>query len=124
MSTEERIELAIVESGVRRDLGQADAALLALQLPELEQAPSADRYRLHYAYGETLLSLGMALEARDWFVRAMEGDVEGRTDAVERVEDIDGIVLVADIDSDVDEDGGAGGLEFTPRSGARFETPP
>ncbi|MGL5931154.1 MAG: tetratricopeptide repeat protein [Dermatophilaceae bacterium] len=125
MSTDERIELAIVVSGVRRDLGQADAALLALQLPELEQGPSVDRHRLHYAYGETLLSLGRAREARDWFIRAMEGDVEGRTDAVERVEDIDGIVLVTDIDSaGDDENGGAGDLEFTPKSGARPEIRP
>ncbi|MGL5818954.1 MAG: tetratricopeptide repeat protein [Phycicoccus sp.] len=102
---DERIELAIVVSGVRRDLGQADAALLALQLPDLNLAPSVDRYRLHYAYAETLLTLGRATEAREWFARAMEGDVEGATDAVERVEELDGVVLVADID---DMDGESG----------------
>ena len=37
----ERIELAIVVSGVRRDLGQDDAALLALQIPALKRPPKA-----------------------------------------------------------------------------------
>ena len=35
----ERIELAIVVSGIRRDLGQEDAALLALQIPALQAQP-------------------------------------------------------------------------------------
>jgi tetratricopeptide (TPR) repeat protein len=89
----ERIELAIVVSGIRRDLGQEDAALLALQIPALRRSPTAGVFRLHYAYADVLLGLGREEEAREWFVKAMKGDTEGETDAVERVEELDGIEL-------------------------------
>ena len=52
-----QIELRIVESGIRRDQGLADAAVLALQVPELtdgKQRPWSGR--LFYAYGEALLA--------------------------------------------------------------------
>ena len=49
-------------------------------------------FRLHYAYADVLLGLGREDEAREWFVKAMEGDTEGETDAVERLEELDGIV--------------------------------
>ncbi len=89
----ERIELAIVVSGIRRDLGQEDAALLALQIPALRRSPMAGVFRLHYAYADVLLGLGREEEAREWFVKAMKGDTEGETDAVERLEELDGIEL-------------------------------
>ncbi len=89
----ERIELAIVVSGIRRDLGQEDAALLALQIPALKRSPTAGVFRLHYAYADVLLGLGREEEAREWFVKAMKGDTEGETDAVERVEELDGVEL-------------------------------
>ncbi len=89
----ERIELAIVVSGIRRDLGQEDAALLALQIPALRRSPTAGVFRLHYAYADVLLGLGREEEAREWFVKAMRGDTEGETDAVERLEELDGIAL-------------------------------
>jgi tetratricopeptide (TPR) repeat protein len=93
LSESERIELAIVVSGIRSDLGQDDAALLALQVPALKRSPTAGVYRLHYAYADALLGLGREAEAREWFVKAMEGDTEGETDAVERLEELDGIVV-------------------------------
>ena len=89
----ERIELAIVVSGIRRDLGQEDAALLALQIPALRRSPTAGVFRLHYAYADVLLGLGREEEAREWFAKAMKGDTEGETDAVERLEELDGIEL-------------------------------
>ena len=89
----ERIELAIVVSGIRRDLGQDDAALLALQIPALKRAPTAAVFRLHYAYADVLLSLGREDEAREWFVKALQGDTEGEPDVVERLEQLDGITL-------------------------------
>jgi hypothetical protein len=89
----ERIELAIVVSGIRRDLGQEDAALLALQIPALKRSPTAGVFRLHYAYADVLLGLGREDEAREWFEKAMQGDTEGETDAVERLEELDGIAL-------------------------------
>ncbi|WP_239110516.1 tetratricopeptide repeat protein [Phycicoccus sonneratiae] len=89
----ERIELAIVVSGVRRDLGQLDAALLALQVPALKRGRKAGVHRLQYAYADTLLALGRTDEAREWFLRVVEGDADGETDAVERLEELDGVAL-------------------------------
>lgn len=88
LPTEERVELAIVVSGIRRDLGQTDAALLALQIPQLKKS---NQPRLAYAYADTLLSLGRSEEARTWFQRAADADSEYETDAVERLEELDGV---------------------------------
>ncbi|MFC7489025.1 tetratricopeptide repeat protein [Knoellia sp. CPCC 206453] len=85
---EERVELAIVIGGIRRDLGQTDAALVALQIPELKKG---NQPRLKYAYADTLLGLGRVDEARDWFEKAADADVEFETDAVERLEELDGV---------------------------------
>jgi tetratricopeptide (TPR) repeat protein len=89
----ERVELAIVVSGVRRDLGQDDAALLALEVPQLRRGPGAGMHRLHYAYADALLHLGRTAEAREWLLRAVEGDTDNETDAVERLEELDGVRL-------------------------------
>jgi tetratricopeptide (TPR) repeat protein len=93
LTDEEKLELAIVVSGVRRDLGQLDAALLALQVPALRRGPKAGVHRLQYAYADTLMALGRVDEARDWFQKAVEGDTENETDAVERLDELDGIDL-------------------------------
>ena len=71
-------------------------------------------YRLHYAYADALLGLGREDEAREWFVKAMEGDTEGETDAVERLEELDGIVLDLGDDEpfeELDADADAGDAE-------------
>ena len=101
----ERVELAIVVSGVRRDLGQSDIALVALQIPQLKRTGAA-YHRLHYAYADALLALGRTDEARDWFARAAAGDPHQETDAVERMEEIDGI-LVTDLLGDEEGPGDA-----------------
>ncbi|MFQ6173226.1 tetratricopeptide repeat protein [Oryzobacter sp. R7] len=103
LSEADRIELAIVVSGVRRDLGQDDAALLALQIPALKRGPKAGVHRLHYAYADVLEALGRPDEAREWFLRAVEGDVDGETDAVERLEELDGIELTDTGDDELDD---------------------
>ena len=112
LTESERIELAIVVSGIRRDLGQDDAALLALQIPALRRSPTAGVHRLHYAYGDALVGVGRDDEAREWFLKAVEGDTEGETDAVERLEELDGFVVhLGDEDDKTDqgdEDGTAG----------------
>ena len=90
-----QIELLIVESGIRRDQGLADAAVLALQVPELTSSRlhlwSA---RLFYAYADALLAAGRADEAREAFARAAAADAGGETDAADRLDELDGIELV------------------------------
>lgn len=94
LAPEDRMELAIVVAGVRRDLGQVDAALLALQGLVRRVKPGAPgAHRLLYAYADTLLVLGREGEARDVFEQAAARDELGETDAVERLEELDGIVV-------------------------------
>jgi len=111
LGTDERIELAIVVSGIRRDLGQYEAAVVGLQLPQLKvgsRQPWAAR--LFYAYAEALLAKGDEAGARAWFDHAAEADVEGATDADERLSELNGLVL-----TDVLED--AGGDDATDATG-------
>jgi tetratricopeptide (TPR) repeat protein len=89
-----QIELAIVESGIRRDQGLADAALLALQVPELTDGHNYPwSARLFYAYADALLEAGRRDEAHDWFARAAAADTAGETDAAERYEELDDVVI-------------------------------
>lgn len=109
----ERVELAIVVSGIRRDLGQPEAALVALQQPALRRRRLTPHgARLAYAYADVLLEQGRTAEARDWFARAAEADVDLTTDAAERLEELDGIVvtdLLGDEDEPETKDGGPQG---------------
>jgi tetratricopeptide (TPR) repeat protein len=89
-----QIELAIVESGIRRDQGMPEAALLALRLPELASKRSYPwSARLFYAYADALVDLRRMDEARDWFARAAAADPEGETGAALRYEELDGITF-------------------------------
>lgn len=66
-----QVELAIAMSGARLDLGQTDAALVELQIPQLDPdtafpwSPS-----LFDAYAAVLEDLGRADEAEIWFARS------------------------------------------------------
>jgi tetratricopeptide (TPR) repeat protein len=87
-----QIELRIVESGIRRDQGLADAAVIALQVPELTSGRLRPwSARLFYAYADALLAAGRTEEARNAFSRAATADAEGETDAAERLDELDGI---------------------------------
>jgi hypothetical protein len=112
LTLEERIELAIVISGIRRDLGQPDAAVLALQIPQLKSASRKPwSARLAYAYADALLETGDETGARDWFARAADFDDEGETDAADRLAELDGVVLVDLLegeDDQADDDGREG----------------
>ena len=89
-----QIELRIVESGIRRDQGLADAAVVALQVPELTSGRLRPwSARLFYAYADALLAAGRAEEARDAFARAAAADVNGETDAAERLDELDGVAF-------------------------------
>jgi hypothetical protein len=99
-----QIELRIVESGIRRDQGLADAAVLALQVPELtdgKQRPWSAR--LFYAYGEALLAAGRTEAAREAFSRAVVADEDEQTDALARLDELDGI-NVTDLEDDEDDE--------------------
>jgi tetratricopeptide (TPR) repeat protein len=87
------IELRIVESGIRRDQGLPEAAVAALQVPELTRRPGPGSARLYYAYADALLDAGREDEARDWFGRAAAADADGETDAAERFEELDPVVF-------------------------------
>ncbi len=85
LGTDEAVELRIVAAGARRDLGQFDAAVLALQGPDLEAAGSEPwRARLRYAYADNLLAAGREQDAIRWFLAAADADAEDATDAGER----------------------------------------
>jgi tetratricopeptide (TPR) repeat protein len=101
------VELRIVESGIRRDQGLAEAAVVVLQLPELKERRKPWSARLFYAYADALLNAGRTEQAREWFARAAAADTDEQTDAAERFDDLDDVVI--DDLSDEDEDGWAGG---------------
>ena len=101
------VELRIVESGIRRDQGLADAAVVVLQLPELKERRTKPwSARLFYAYADALLDAGRTEQAREWFARAAAADHDEQTDAAERFDDLDDIVIddLSDDDEDDDED--------------------
>jgi len=88
-----RVELRIVASGARRDLGQLDAAVVTLQCPELRDEAKPWSPRLRYAYADALLAAGRTDEAVEWFERAARADADGATDAQERLDELDGLVF-------------------------------
>lgn len=85
----EAVELSIVTAGARRDLGQVEASVVALQLPELEsQEQNPWNARLFYAYADNLLAADRVQEAFTWFVHAADADDEGETDAPDRLDEL------------------------------------
>jgi hypothetical protein len=66
-----QVELAIAMSGARLDLGQTDAALAELQIPQLDP-DTAFSYSpgLFDAYATVLEELGRDEEAGEWFARS------------------------------------------------------
>lgn len=84
-----QVEMRIVESGARRDLGDTEAAVRTLESRELRSRTRADwSPRLRYAYAEALLADGQRDLAREWFERAEGVDVNDVTDAADRVAEL------------------------------------
>jgi tetratricopeptide (TPR) repeat protein len=82
-------ELRIVVAGARSDLGQLDQALAILSTPQLDPSRTGQTApRLFYAYAETLLALERGQDALQWFINAAAADVEGVTDAEERITEL------------------------------------
>ena len=89
-----RVELTIVLAGARRDMGQADAAVLVLQEPARRTGSTRPwAGRLWYAYADALLAAGRNGDARAWFARTAELEGSGDTDAVDRLLELDGVTL-------------------------------
>jgi len=100
-----QIELRIVAAGARRDMGQVDAALVTLTCPELKIKNAEWSGRLRYAYADALLASGRAEEALTWFEHAAAADPRQLTDALERIEELQGIsVEFADLEEDEESD--------------------
>ncbi|HHU11380.1 MAG TPA: hypothetical protein GXZ60_15415 [Intrasporangiaceae bacterium] len=94
LAIEDRVELAIVVSGIRRDLDQLEAAEVALQIPATRlarQQPWAAR--LFYAQAEVALAQGRREDARDLFAKSLDADLELVTDAGERLAELDGVTV-------------------------------
>ena len=92
MEAETRAEMMIVAAGARADLGELDAAIVTLQIPELTRLKPGDtRARLQYAYAMLLQDAGRKNDAREWMERAAGSDIDGATDAEEQCNIMDGI---------------------------------
>jgi tetratricopeptide (TPR) repeat protein len=80
----EEIEMRIVASGARRDLGEFDAAVITLTCKELKNESEEWALRLRYAYADALSAAGRSEEAREWFAKCAALDHDEITDAHER----------------------------------------
>lgn len=82
-------EMRIVAAGARADLGHLDQALAVLSSPPPDPARTGSTAaRLMYAYADTLLGLDRTAEALRWFINAAAADVDGVTDAEDRVSEL------------------------------------
>lgn len=89
LSGDDADELRIVVAGARSDLGQHEQALAVLSTPALDPSRSGQTAaRLFYAYADTLLALDRKDEALQWFLHAAKADVEGVTDAEDRITEL------------------------------------
>lgn len=102
LAQDQRVELVIVLAGARRDMGQVEAAVLLLQDPARRTSDKRPwAARLWYAYADALLEADRPAQAREWFGKAAAVDVDGLTDAGDRLLELDGVVLP---DPDEDDD--------------------
>ena len=94
-----RIELLIVTAGVRVDMGQREEAMRLLRR-EIDKPtirhPRLAQARLLYAYSDLLAQSGDMANARRGFAMAARLDPEGETAALDRLDEMDGLVLELD----------------------------
>ncbi|WP_210771372.1 hypothetical protein [Streptomyces albidus (ex Kaewkla and Franco 2021)] len=112
-----QVEMRLVAAGARRDMGQAEAAVVTLQSPELaSNSQQPWTARLRYAYADALLEVGgREEEAREWFAKALEADASGATDASDRLAELDGVEFVDALDPDAEDDEAEGHEEAADR---------
>ena len=84
LQKEQAIEMRIVAAGARRDMGDVEAAVVTLQSKDLNTSDQPWSLRLRYAYADALAAAGRGDEAKKWFAKAAESDVDNETDASER----------------------------------------
>ncbi|NQW74520.1 MAG: tetratricopeptide repeat protein [Candidatus Planktophila sp.] len=82
----EEIEMRIVASGARRDLGELDAAVVTLTCKELSNESEEWAVRLRYAYADSLEAAGRRQEAREWFEKCASIDSDESTDVRARLD--------------------------------------
>jgi hypothetical protein len=98
-----RIELRIVAAGARQDMGQAEAAVVTLQVPELESRTREPWLaRLRSAYADALYAVGRDDEGRVWLERAADVDESGETHAAQRLLELDGLTVLDMVGEDDD----------------------
>ncbi|MBW8173100.1 tetratricopeptide repeat protein [Ornithinimicrobium sp. Arc0846-15] len=88
LAVAERMEMAVVVSGARRDLGQTGAAVQTLR--EIARTIPGNQpwsARVYYAYADALIADGKQEDAAEWLQRAADADDQGQTDAAERLGD-------------------------------------
>jgi tetratricopeptide (TPR) repeat protein len=97
-----QVELSIAMSGARLDLGQLDAALTELEIPQLDPS-TAFSYSpaLFDAYGIVLEELGRDDEAEQWYERA-----DAAAHALDSAENPDGddTVVVVEEEAEIEEE--------------------
>ncbi|WP_233198114.1 MULTISPECIES: hypothetical protein [unclassified Cryobacterium] len=122
LSPSVQVGLAIAMSGARLDLGETDAALVELEIPQLNPN-TAFSYspELFAAYAEVLSELGREDEADEWLQRASRADAalgasgdDDETVEIEEMEEDDDAALAyfatdaGDVDDDEDDTVAAG----------------
>jgi tetratricopeptide (TPR) repeat protein len=131
---DEILELRIVESGARLDLGEGAAARLVLESalggrpdPATLDANDPARVRLASAYADVLQAQGEEELAADWFTAIAAADPEDLTGAVDRL-GIEFVDLEDEFEGEVDEDPereseSHGEVEATPTASAAPSAP-
>ena len=91
LTGDEATELRIVVAGARMDLGQYDQAVVSLQTPDLDASKNGSAAaRLFYAYADALVAAGRTDDGLKWFLNSAAADLDGETDAEERVAELSG----------------------------------
>jgi tetratricopeptide (TPR) repeat protein len=111
-----RIELRLVEAGIRVDTGHVEEALRLLR-NEIEaigtRGTKLSRARLRYAYADLLVRTGESDQAERWFDAVIRLDPDQETDAEDRVAALRGLVIeYDDTDDDLDEEETGEGEDF------------
>ena len=106
--TTTRIELRLVEAGIRAQTGQAEEALRLLK-SEIEElgtrGTKVSRARLRYGYADLLERTGDPDQAERWFDAVVRLDPEDTTDAADRLAAIRGIVIEYDYEDEFEDVG-------------------